>query len=111
LIGALREYTANVRELPSKIIIFRDGVGDQMREQIIDKEVTQFKEAAKPMYNKAGDPPKITLVVVNKRIHQRMFIQSRHGGVENPPPGSIIDSSLVQNESDNYCFDFFLVPQ
>jgi len=49
---------------------------------------------------------------VNKRINQRMFIQSRDGRtVENPPPGSIIDSKLVENQDGNKRFDFFLVPQ
>ena len=111
LVNALHDFASKQRELPSKIIIYRDGVGEQMRDQIIAKEISQFKEAIQPLYNKAAELPKITLVVVNKRIHQRMFVKSRHGGIENPPPGSIIDSSLVENETDNSCFDFFLVPQ
>lgn len=111
LINALREFNQNEGGNPSKIIIYRDGVGEQMRDQIVEKEISQFKEALEPMYNKAAEPPKITLVVVNKRIHQRMFVEGRHGGgMENPPPGSIVDSSLVENETDE-CFDFFLVPQ
>ena len=40
-----------------------------------------------------------------------MFVEGRNGQVENPPPGSIIDSHLVENQSENKCFDFFLVPQ
>jgi len=59
-------------------------------------------------YNKIS-PPKITLIVVNKRINQRMFCQER-GQVMNPPPGTIIDKKLVEN-TDDKCFDFFLVPQ
>lgn len=55
--------------------------------------------------------PAITLVVVNKRIHQRMFVEDRNGETCNPQPGSIIDSQLVENQYDNKCFDFFLVPQ
>jgi len=30
--------------------------------------------------------------------------------VFNPPPGSIIDKDLVENDQGNYCFDFFMVP-
>merc|ERR1719506_868339 len=56
------------------------------------------------------NPPKITLVVVNKRINQRMFTQSGHQ-INNPQPGTIIDTSLVENSQDNKVFDFFLVPQ
>lgn len=102
----------NQGEFPAKIVIYRDGVGEQMRDQIIEKELSQFTAAMQPLFNKAADLPLITLIVVNKRINQRMFIAGRNGGqVENPPPGSIIDDSLVENQTDNQCFDFFLVPQ
>ena len=81
-----------------------------MRDQIIDKEISQFREVLRRLYTNATGPPPITLVVVNKRINQRMFV--RDGSrVNNPPPGSIIDHGLVENQNDNICFDFFLVPQ
>jgi hypothetical protein len=100
LTSALETYKQrNKGELPNKIVIYRDGVGEGMRDTIIAKEVNQFKEALKPLYNKLSGIPKITLIVVNKRINQRMFIQSRDGrSVENPPPGSIIDSKFVENQ-------------
>lgn len=41
--------------------------------------------------------PDFTLVVVNKRINQRMFIKGTNGEASNPEPGSIIDSQLVEN--------------
>lgn len=41
-----------------------------------------------------------------------MFIKGPDGkSIDNPPPGSIIDAGLVENQKDNQCFDFFLVPQ
>lgn len=101
----------NQGSLPTKIVIYRDGVGEGMRDQIISKEIKQFKEACKSRYNAAATPPSITLVVVNKRINQRMFVQGSDGSVTNPLPGSIIDSNLVENQDSNKCFDFFLVPQ
>lgn len=102
---------ANKNQLPSKIIIYRDGVGEQMREQIIENEITQVREILKSKYNSATGPPPITLIVVNKRINQRMFAKASDGQTMiNPPPGSIIDSKLVENQSTK-CFDFFLVPQ
>ena len=33
----------------------------------------------KPMYNKVSGIPPITLIVVNKRINQRIFIKDQHG--------------------------------
>ena len=68
-----------------------------MREQIIEKEIVQFKDALRPLYNQMSGPPPITLVVVNKRINQRMFCQDKSGKTFNPQPGSIIDSNLVEN--------------
>lgn len=101
---------ANNGQMPTKIVIYRDGVGEQMRDQIVAKEITQFKNALKQIYTKGQIPP-ITLVVVNKRINQRVFVEGGHDQFANPPPGSIIDSNLVENEENNSCFDFFLVPQ
>lgn len=54
------------------------------------------------------DPPKITLIVVNKRINQRMFVKDSYD-TKNPAPGVIIDSHLVENVDENKRFDFFLV--
>jgi aubergine-like protein len=102
---------ANNNQAPTRIFIFRDGVGEQMRDQIIAKEIKQFKSAITDIYNSASIPP-ITLVVVNKRINQRLFVEQAKGsGFFNPPPGSIIDHDLVENEQSNRNFDFFLVPQ
>ena len=55
--------------------------------------------------------PKITLIVVNKRINQRMFVNDANYQTKNPEPGVLIDSKLVENTDGNNCFDFFLVSQ
>jgi len=54
--------------------------------------------------------PALTLIVVNKRISQRMFTEDRDGRMNNPEPGTIIDSQITENNDANKCFDFFLVP-
>ena len=106
--GALQEFEANEGCLPTKIVIFRDGVGEQMRTQIERKEIGQFREVIAKYCNKASQP-KITLVVVNKRINQRMFLE-KHRDMANPQPGTILDHQLVENNDGNKQFDFFLVP-
>ena len=69
-----------------------------MRDQIVDKEIDQFNKVVQPLYSKKKLPvPGITLIVVNKRINQRMFIEDNRGVASNPQPGSIIDSELVEN--------------
>lgn len=55
--------------MPTDFIIYRDGVGDAQRDQVLKKEVSQFKAAISELYDPSQDQPKITLVVVNKRIN------------------------------------------
>ena len=92
---ALFDFEKNFNDNPDKIIIFRDGVGDSMREDLVGKEIVQFRETIKQRFD-ATTTPKITLVVVNKRINQRMFTK-QNGEMANPSPGTILDSTLVEN--------------
>lgn len=55
-------------EFPTNYIIYRDGVGDAMRDQVLLTEIPQFENAINELYNKAASKPQITVVVVNKRI-------------------------------------------
>ena len=100
--------------LPTNYIIYRDGVGDAMRNQVIDKEIAQFREVFAEIYNKTEMTPQITLIVVNKRITQRFFIQDHNGNLTNPPSGCIVDQGLVENsgseDKPDQGFDFFITP-
>ena len=60
-------------------------------------------------------PPKITLIIVNKRVRQRFFQQRQTAQgnefIQNPPQGTYIDAGFVeQSEVIDGKFDFFLVP-
>jgi hypothetical protein len=61
-------------EFPTNFVIYRDGVGDAMRDQVLQAEIPQFEAAINKLYNKAAVAPEITVVVVNKRISQRFFL-------------------------------------
>ena len=104
----------NRGNLPTNYIIYRDGVGDAMRDQVISKEITQFKEVFSEIYNKVDRKPEVTLVVVNKRITQRFFVQDNQGRLINPPSGCIVDKGLVEKsgseENPDQGFDFFITP-
>jgi hypothetical protein len=100
-------------EFPTNFVIYRDGVGDAMRDQVLATEIPQFESAINDLYNKAADKPQVTVVVVNKRITQRFFVKDESGRLRNPPSGCIIDQGLVENEAEknpNGVFDFFLTP-
>ena len=98
------------RQYPSHFIIYRDGVGDAQRQQVISKEIQQFREAFAEMYNRVASAPKVTLVVVNKRITQRFFVDDGRGNLTNPPSGCIVDRGLVEHSDASGAFDFFMMP-
>ena len=60
----------------------------------------QFRACLEKEFNKMSRPL-LTLVVVNKRISQRMFIEDRDGRMNNPEPGTIIDSQITENNDAN----------
>ena len=47
---------------------------------------------------------------VDKRVTHRLFEKSPDGsGFLNPPPGTCVDTGLVESQGDTN-FDFFLIP-
>lgn len=97
-------------DLPEHFIIYRDGVGDAMRHDVIKYEISQFRKVIDEVYNKAATKPMITLIIVNKRIMQR-FLTQQNGEIINPPAGTLIDKGLVENSDSDQQFDFYLSPQ
>jgi len=85
-------------DYPQHFIIYRDGVGDAMRRQVLQEEVNQLRQAIGETYNAAKKKPAITVIIVNKRITQRFFIEDGRGQLINPPSGALIDSKIVENQ-------------
>lgn len=79
-----REY--NQGKMPNHIFFYRDGVGDSMRQQVIDFELEQLNKIINEEYgyyegSEAKLPtPKVTLIIVNKRVRQRFFQQTQSNG-------------------------------
>uniref|UniRef100_A0A3P8QWH1 ribonuclease H n=2 Tax=Astatotilapia calliptera TaxID=8154 RepID=A0A3P8QWH1_ASTCA len=104
LSAALKEYLRFNGCLPSRIIVYRDGVGDGQLHSVVNYEVQQIMDSIKSMgqdYN-----PKLSVVVVRKRISSRFFAHI-NGKVSNPPPGTIIDAEVTRPE----WYDFYIVSQ
>jgi hypothetical protein len=112
LMKAIRSFASlNGGEFPTNYVIYRDGVGDAQRLQVLSKEIPQFEAAINSMYNKASYKPELTVVVVNKRISQRFFVKDERGQLRNPDPGCIIDKELVEDHgAESPKFDFYLTP-
>ncbi|XP_026003581.1 piwi-like protein 1, partial [Astatotilapia calliptera] len=104
LSAALKEYLRFNGCLPSRIIVYRDGVGDGQLHSVVNYEVQQIMDSIKSVgqdYN-----PKLSVVVVKKRISSRFFAHI-NGKVSNPPPGTIVDAEVTRPE----WYDFYIVSQ
>jgi len=67
--AAIRAFSEkHNNEFPTNFVIYRDGVGEAMQNQVLATEIPQFEAAINAMYNKASYKPEITVVVCNKRI-------------------------------------------
>ncbi|NXL28210.1 PIWL1 protein, partial [Glaucidium brasilianum] len=101
---ALREWFKWNKYLPSRIIVYRDGVGDGQLNTVVNYEVPQFLDCLKSVgkdYN-----PRLTVIVVKKRVSTRFFAQ--YGGtLKNPPPGTVVDVEVTRPE----WYDFYIVSQ
>lgn len=103
--GALSRYKQVNGKLPERIIVFRDGVGDGQLEMVKGYEIKQMWDCMRA----AGYPkkPAFSFIVVKKRVNARFFAQGGREGLQNPPPGTIIDDVVTKKE----WFDFYIVPQ
>eukprot|EP01119_Soliformovum_irregulare_P018023 TRINITY_DN5459_c0_g1_i2.p1 TRINITY_DN5459_c0_g1~~TRINITY_DN5459_c0_g1_i2.p1 ORF type:complete len:834 (-),score=300.37 TRINITY_DN5459_c0_g1_i2:9-2510(-) len=79
--------------LPPKILIYRDGVGEGMYDEVRRVEMKEMEEVILEMYPK-GRSPKVTWVIVQKRNHLRC--------TENPPPGTLLDADVVDKGTHNF---------
>ncbi|KAL0979478.1 hypothetical protein UPYG_G00185620 [Umbra pygmaea] len=102
--GALKSWAKHNKGLPSRIIVYRDGVGDGMLQSVVNYEVPQIMESIRTMGE--SYEPKLTVVVVKKRISSRFFARI-DGRLANPPPGTCIDTEVTRPE----WYDFFIVSQ
>jgi len=87
---------------PKRLIFYRDGVSEGQFQQVLDQELPLLKEACEELNIK----PTITLIIVGKRHHIRLFPQSpgqadRSG---NCPAGTVVDRDITHPTE----FDFYL---
>jgi len=105
---ALKKYYEVNHSLPIRVVIFRDGVGDGQLKEVAEHEVEQIASCF-AMFDKVyGEQylPKLTVVVVSKRINVKFFSGDKKA-LGNPPPGSVLDHLATRPNWP----DFFLVSQ
>jgi len=85
---------------PSKMIFYRDGVGEGQVAGICMPEIDQIKAAVAGL----GISVAFMYINVSKRINTRVFAGDV-GSFKNPMPGTVIDGSIT----DSGAYEFFLV--
>merc|ERR1740131_551065 len=100
---ALRKYSEINGDLPARIIMYRDGVGDGQIPYVLEHEINAIQNC----FKKAGLPEdiKFTYIIVSKRINTRIL--RLNGKPTNPPSGTVVDDVVTLPER----YDFFLVSQ
>jgi aubergine-like protein len=102
--ASLQQYHQLNGALPERIAMYRDGVGDGQLAAVVEHEIPQLLESFKRVG--ADYLPKVTVTVVKKRINTRFFAKVRPN-IQNPPPGTVVDTEVTKPE----WYDFFLVSQ
>ncbi|ETE66337.1 Piwi-like protein 1, partial [Ophiophagus hannah] len=102
--AALRTWYSYNEHMPTRIIVYRDGVGDGQLKTLVSYEIPQFLECLKTVGSDYR--PKLTVIVVKKRVNSRFFAEIE-GKLQNPPPGTVIDLEVTRPE----WYDFFIVSQ
>jgi aubergine-like protein len=100
---ALHTYKDEHQELPERIVVYRDGVGDGQIDYVKDIEVKAIDQTLQEIYAKQNaGKPKWAYILVNKRINTRFFKRET-----NPPPGTVVDDVVTLPDR----FDFYMITQ
>jgi aubergine-like protein len=90
-------YAANGKSKPENIVIYRDGVGTSQYNEVVSKEIPQLVDAIRA-FDRTWKP-QIVVIIVNKRVNQRFFLNGA-----NPGPGLLVDKEIVWDH-----FNFYLM--
>ncbi|KAJ1918058.1 hypothetical protein H4219_002838 [Mycoemilia scoparia] len=100
----LKSFRNSTGALPQRVIMYRDGVSEGQFEQVANQEVPAIKRACQS-FNKSYNP-KVTVVVVLKRHHIRMFPTKPNEADRsgNCQAGTVIDQGITNSQY----YDFYL---
>ena len=97
----------NQGRLPTKVIVYRDGVSEGQFSLVLEQELPGFHQAFKELYGAQNKWPKMAIIIVSKRHHTRFYPQRSDQANErtwNPKAGTVVDRGVT----DAYLYDFFL---
>jgi eukaryotic translation initiation factor 2C len=98
LVKHLQFYLSKNKELPGKILYYRDGVSDGQFKEVLAVEMTAINEALKRVFGPTNPPAKVTFIIVQKRHHTRFFPTQKeftNGKFQNIMPGTVVDKNII----------------
>lgn len=92
--------------LPTKIVVYRDGVSEGQYRLVLEQELPRFREAFQKVYGDQPKWPKMSIIVVGKRHHARFYPTKKEDASNNgnPLPGTYVDRGIT----DAWLWDFYL---
>ncbi|KAL4470488.1 hypothetical protein ABPG74_012099 [Tetrahymena malaccensis] len=103
---AIEAYAKNTKNIPSEVIVYRQGLGEGQIQQSFNFEI----KAIQTGFNifKAGFNPRLAFFQVNRKIGQKFYQQpsADRSEIQNPASGTIVASQIIHNN-----FEFFMAAQ
>jgi len=107
LMNGLKKYQEVNKCFPDRIFVYRDGVGDGQIQFVYEHELRAMRKALKDVV----PTPKLTFIIVSKRINTRFFAKpDKTKGFQvpgNPPSGTVVDDVVTLPER----YDFYVISQ
>nr|XP_012595130.1 piwi-like protein 4 [Microcebus murinus] len=102
--GALNKWYKYNHDLPARIIVYRDGVGDGQLKTLVEYEVPQLLTSVTEASSNTSS--RLSVIVIRKKCMPRFFTEMNRT-VQNPPLGTVVDSEATRPE----WYDFYLISQ
>jgi len=107
MVSRLELFRLRNRTLPTRVLVYRDGVSEGQFLTVVKEELPLIKAAFRKFdtAQKAYEPA-LTIVICGKRHHTRFYpTEEAHADSSgNPRPGTVVDRGVTSI----YHFDFFL---
>lgn len=93
VVNALHAFDKQHGTLPSRIVIYRGGVGEGDITYVRDVEVKTIERQVQSAYDQRGMKLQMAFIVVTKKINTRIFAPRG-----NPGPGTVVDDVITLPE-------------